>query len=700
MSFHPLDVSIVMAVFLLVIGSAIYTRRYTRSVADFLSANRCAGRYLLTVAGGVASLGAVSIVGVWQKIFQGGFAAIHWGRMTMPLALILALTGFVIYRYRQTRAQTLAQFVEMRYSRRFRVFAGGLAFVSGVLNYGIFPAVTGNFLIYFLDLPIYETTLWVNAAGVPYTLNWTLGLVMAAQLISALVVTLSGGQIAVMVSDFVQGQLTNICFLALLFVLLWLISWDDIIRILKTAPAGENKLNPFDQGNLPDFHIWYFLMTMVISIYGYKTWQGTAGYNAAASSPHEAKMAGVLAEFRAMLQFLLIPLAAVCAWVLLHGDVRPDEAMAAKETLAGIDDDGLRRQLNTTVALKEMLPVGVIGLLTSVMIMAAISTDSTYLHSWGSIFVQDVVQPIRQAKGKKKLSPKHHLRLLRWGIAGVAIFAWFFSMLFPLQDYVLMYFAVTGAIFTGGAGAVILGGLYTRWGTTAGAWSAMLAGCTLAVGGTGLINLWPNFQPLVNRYLESGGYTYMLPDSFWLNGTEWAFGTALVSLSLYVGVSLLFPKSPIDFDKLYHRGKYAPKLKPGEPEEHLDVDAHLPRWQKVLGYTTEFTRGDKVIFALKYIFFFWQWGVGFLGLTIAYLVFDLMQTDDAWAIWWTIFLYVTGSIGVATTIWFLIGGIRDLFQLFDRLSKIDRQDDDDGTVAPQEHLGEPMETQTESTRGT
>jgi len=47
-----------MAVFLLVIGSAIYTRRYTRSVADFLSANRCAGRYLLTVAGGIASLGA------------------------------------------------------------------------------------------------------------------------------------------------------------------------------------------------------------------------------------------------------------------------------------------------------------------------------------------------------------------------------------------------------------------------------------------------------------------------------------------------------------------------------------------------------------------------------------------------------------------------------------------------------------------
>ncbi|MEM6852856.1 MAG: hypothetical protein AAF593_00425 [Planctomycetota bacterium] len=117
---------------------------------------------------------------------------------------------------------TLAQFLEMHYSRRFRLFAGFLWFSSGVLDYGVLPAVTGRFLIYFLDLLVYSTTL--SAVGLPgIELNWTLGAVMALMLGSALVVTLNGGQIAVMVSDFVQWQLANICFLVLLGVILWLI---------------------------------------------------------------------------------------------------------------------------------------------------------------------------------------------------------------------------------------------------------------------------------------------------------------------------------------------------------------------------------------------------------------------------------------------------------------------------------------------
>jgi len=47
---HALDFAIIGVLLAIVAGYAIYSQRFTRSVADFLSANRCAGRYLLTVA--------------------------------------------------------------------------------------------------------------------------------------------------------------------------------------------------------------------------------------------------------------------------------------------------------------------------------------------------------------------------------------------------------------------------------------------------------------------------------------------------------------------------------------------------------------------------------------------------------------------------------------------------------------------------
>ena len=47
----------------------------------------------------------------------------------------------------------------------------------------------------------------------------------------------------------------------------------------------------------------------------------------------------------------------------------------------------------------------------------------------------------------------------------MTIFAFCWSLLFPQTTYIYMYFALTGAIFLGGAGSVIIGGLYWKRGT-------------------------------------------------------------------------------------------------------------------------------------------------------------------------------------------------------------------------------------------
>ncbi len=674
-----IDLAIVGFVLASVVAAALFTRRYTSSVADFLSANRCAGRYLLTVASGMSGLGAITIVAQWEQIYQAGFAAQFWGQMMAPLGLILALSGWIIYRYRETRAMTLAQLMERRYSRKFRIFSGSLCWISGILNFGIFPAVTARFFIYFLDLPVRT----FEVPGLDLTLNLTLGAVMAVELTFAVMIALSGGQISVMVTDFIQGQLSNIIFLVLLVTMLVLFPWGVIVDTLTKAPEGQSKLNPFDISQLPDFNISFFMMMLFITVYNFMVWQGTQGYNSSAINPHEAKMAGILAQFRSGVTYLLIPLAAICAYVLLHAPVHEAASTAVLATLDSLPDPQLAKQLTTTVVLSNILPIGIMGLFAAVMIMAAVSTDTTYLHSWGSIFVQDVLLPWRQQCGyNDRITPENHLRWLKRAIIGVAIFAWIFSMLFPLKEFILMYFQITGAIFLGGGGAVLIGALYWKRGTTSGAWAAMITGSTLAISGVVTNNiLWPKLLPSLKIKYQETAWITELPEVFWLNGMQLGFIASISAIVAYVVVSLLSPDPKIEMDRLLHRGKHQANTPEGP--DHV---APPSRGWSAIGFTKEFSRSDKIVYVLNLL-----WVGFFFFAFIAICIWQIFYKwpEQWWANWWLFNLIFIGTAGAITTVWFLIGGAQDLKKMFVRLRTINRNADDDGTV--EHHLSNHSE---------
>jgi SSS family solute:Na+ symporter len=114
---HLIDWLIVAIPVLIVASVTLYANRYLKSVADFMSGGRLAGRYLLSTARSEMGAGAIGYVAMFEWFSQGGFSVTWWGQLAGPVGLILAISGFVTYRYRQTRALTLAQFFEMRYSR-------------------------------------------------------------------------------------------------------------------------------------------------------------------------------------------------------------------------------------------------------------------------------------------------------------------------------------------------------------------------------------------------------------------------------------------------------------------------------------------------------------------------------------------------------------------------------------------------------
>ena len=576
----PLDWIIVAAMLALMGTGIVASRRRMQSVADFLAAGRAAGRYLLSVANGIAGLGAITIVGLLEMNYVAGFSMSWWSLTMGVFVLLVTVTGWVTYRFRQSRCLTLAEFFERRYSKRFRIFAGLLAFGSGLVNFGIFPAVGARFFIHFCGLP-------AQLGPVP-----TFPLVMAVLLGIALTFVYTGGQVAVIVTDFVQGVFVNLVFVALVLYLFGHVHWEQILETLNMAPERASLINPFQTSQVEDFNFVYFLIGIFGLLYGTMSWQGTQAYNASGISAHETKMAGVLNNWRGFPQNLFLLLVPIMAYtVLRHPDFAP-VAQAVRDALGGVDNEAVRSQLRTPLVLTHLLPVGFMGAFAAVMLAAFVSTHDTYLHSWASILVQDVILPFRA----RPFTPRQHLLALRLAILGVALFIFCFSLLFQQSEYIFLFFAITGAIFAGGSGAVIIGGLYWRRGSTAAAWTAMSAGAIIAVGGilihrldAGLFELVRTELPLLQR----AGWR-VLGWLFAINGQQYWALSMFASTLLYIAVSLLGPRRLHDLDRTLHRGAHA-----RVDETRVATPAPARGW-RLLGMGREFTRADRAIYLLTY----------------------------------------------------------------------------------------------------
>ncbi|MEN7973489.1 MAG: sodium:panthothenate symporter [Verrucomicrobiota bacterium] len=788
---HWIDWIIIFIPLLIVVFIGFRAQRYVKGVSDFLSAGRVAGRYVVAVASGEAVLGLISLIALFEVYYNSGLAYSFWGAVATPIGLIVTLTGFCTYRYRETRAMTLGQFFGLRYGRGFRIYAGVLQATSGIINYAIFPAVGSRFLVYFCNLPIMTT---FGGWEIP-----TFMVVMAIFLSLAVLVATLGGQITIMTTDCIQGILSYPMYAIIVIYLLTRFSWfNDIVPpLLLDRPVGKSFLNPFDIHNLRDFNIFF----VVVGIFSYYIFNrmasagGTQGYNSAAKDAHEQKMGGVLGAWRAGFSVMMFVLLGISAYAFLNGGKDAEEAAQCRSELAlkamadvtksmgsievvkdfetyvatgeksvkmeeyiGLakQKDAARKaeihaskvkwgllketpavegggsvpkaaaqpdleaaktvgvqmlqgyseatgskvssqayktifgQMRVPVVLKTMLPMGIAGLFCALCVFLMISTDTTYMHTWGGIIIQDVLLPIRG----KPLTPRQHLMLLRIAIISVASFAFVFSAFFAQIDFILMFMAITGLIWLGGAGSCIVGGLYWKRGTTAGAFTSLTVGSVFAVTGivlqktweTGLYP-WLESRELVGTVavwlekLSSPFHPYILwemsPTKFPINSQELYFFAMMLSIISYIVVSLLTCKESHNMERLLHRGKYH---REGEEIERAAKPTFRGALNKIIGITSQYTKGDRILARSVFFYsFVWAFGFAFVGVVIWNRISPWPQA------WWGTWYFIThvcilGLIGVISTVWFTWGGTRDLLRMFKALKTKEADVLDDGRV--------------------
>ena len=737
---------------LFVLGMGVYTRRYLKDVTAFLSAGRVCGRYVILV-GDIAN--AISIIGLLSFVevhYKTGFALGFWSSITLPIGILLGLYGYCTYRFRETKAQTIGQFFELRYDRKFRVFAAGLRSIREMLANMIMPALAARFFMYFLDLPHHFTV-----AGIPIS---TFHLIMVVVLVTAISIICMGGSMAIIVTDTIQGF---ICYpLMVLFVIfiLYKFKWgSEILPVLSARAEGENFLNPFDVHRLRDFNYFSLIVGVVVMFLHRASWTGAGGSSSAAKSPHEQKMAALLGVWRNACNNILYVLLAVALLAFLNHAKFEAQAhrirLKLTEQIANdiVKEAPLRRQvfdevskmpptsfhpgvdaplseksnvdtrylasvrsgLNTgaseenqgqrnslfqqfrtlyyqqmlPVTLRNLLPSGMLGLFCLLMVLAMISTDDSRIFSATITISQDVILPFI----KRELTPRQHMWMLRIVAICIGVFFYLGSSFMAQLDYIQLYVTLTCTMWLGGCGPVIIFGLYSRFGTTAGAWTSLLTGMGMALSGTAVQRNWADYvYPWLLRHgmvdavgnaLEALSAPFN-PIIVWrmdavkcpINSFEWYFITMVVSLALYIAVSLLTLKEPFNLERMLHRGKYSLDGK----RVITSVWTWKTLYSKLIGITPEYSLGDKVI---AWVYFWYSMIYRFFGAFILVLVWNVFSPwPMAW--WGNYFLITTlvvpGVVAAITAVWFSVCGTIDLRAMFRALDERVANPLDDGRV--------------------
>ena len=733
------------------IWMAFYSRRYARGVVDYLAAGRIAGRYVISVGDLTAGLSVITLVAGCEQNYQTGFAVGFWGAITAPVGVFIALTGYCMYRWRETRCLSMGQFLEMRYgSKFFRIFCATLRTIAEMVTNAIGPAIATNFFIYYLGLP---HKIMICGVNLP-----CYAIIVALCLILALMFILPGGRISLLITDCVQGLLCYPVFVVIVGYIILNFSWTyDIAPVMWNRVPGQSFMNPYDVSELRDFNIFALIVSLCGSVLNRAGWIGndTSG---AAKTPHEQKMAGVLGSWRNGFSWMMILLLAIVVIVfmtsphfvgknrfntnstevrqelsakVLEEAIPNDEALRAKiiakvkevpsrVTQEYIDSpnsqqknldtpyfDTVRQELGDTpegryqfqkfrslyqqmmmpTVVAKIFPVGMLGLFCLLMVMLLISTDDSRIFNASSTLMQDVILPMF----KGHLPQAKHLLYLRLMTIGVAVFFLIVSLFFAQLDYINMFTTIMCSLWLGGAGPIMVFGLYSRFGNLTGAWCAIIFGSGTSLIGlilqrTWALTVYPFLERMgwvegLNNFLVAVSSPFnpwiewsMDPVKFPINSFEIYFISMILSVGGYVIGSYLTYK-PYDLDKLLHRGKYADGPEPVKEKWTL-----RNIFSKIIGITPEYTRGDRII---AYSVFFYS-----VVYSVGIVFFAIVIWNAIWPwphSWWTVKFFITtllipGIVGVISTIWFMIGGSIDAIQLFRDLKKRVEDPNDNGQI--------------------
>jgi SSS family solute:Na+ symporter len=511
-NFTALDWVIIFLYLIAIALAGMYVNRHVHVAADYLVGGRSAGTALSVASFIGTGLGLVTVVYATMEGVTKGFSYLSIAFLDLAAAFLLGTTGFVIARLRRMNLTTITEYFERRYSKVVRVTGGILCAVAGILNMGLFPKMGALFITYAAG--------WGGAENSDLLIN----LITTFLIILVLIYTVSGGMVAIIITDYVQFVLLT----GGLGMGLWLVlsqgdlSWDHMVTTMSNR-YGEAAFNPFHENS---YGLTYIIWTAFVVFTAALCWAPEASRALTTEDEATTKRTFYLGSSGFFARLALPVLWGVAAITYMSNH----QELAEFFSEANLGEEANSNRIIAAVPLMmgKLLPTGLLGILMAGLMAAHMSVHDSYFMAWATVISQDVVAPLR----RQPMTDEQNIMVTRVCIVAIAIFLLIWGVWYPLPDSVWTYMAITGTIYLSGAATTLVGGMYWRRASTVGAMLALLGGLFAVFA------LKPVRDVVLSLFRDSSFFETL---DLWYTDRSVGLATFLGCIVLFVIGSLLFP---------------------------------------------------------------------------------------------------------------------------------------------------------------
>lgn len=431
---------IVMAAYLVgILGVGYWGMRRSKSKSDYLVAGRRLGGFMYSGAMSAIVLGGASTVGGIGLGWEYGISG-AWLVTCIGLGILL-LSAFLAKRIVKLKVTTVTEMLDLRYG-------GSNGLISGIVMF-----------LYTLMLTVTSTLAYATIFHVLFGISNVWGVIIGGTIVA--IYSIMGGMWSITMTDVVQFVIKTVgMFVLLLPIALMQASdvaggWSGIRERL-----GDSFFSPWSIGGMTI--ITYVIVYTLGLLIGQDIWQRVV----TARTPRVAKWGGITSGIYCLLYAFAGALIGMAARVLFPEMDNRNDAFAFMA--------------------QEMLPPGIRGIVLAAALSAMMSTASGALIASATVFTTDLLPSIRRVIGlqpkQARLEDGHvgkdslvSYRVTIFVLAGITMF------IATIVTDVVMALTIAYDILVGGLLVAIVGGLFWKRGTRAGAISSMLVGTIVVV---------------------------------------------------------------------------------------------------------------------------------------------------------------------------------------------------------------------------